>query len=217
MNKRIRRASFVVWLVCCCGWLLPTRAAVAVEGVSKYLPLAVGNRWVYESSEGSEAVPALESWEVLRQEGRGFVLRIQQPFITFEGVEERFELASGGLQRRIQNAPVSVAQVLLRPPLKVGAQWQDADGGRSAVTAVGETVTIPAGTFAHCVEITRRRKGSQTTVVSTYAPGVGMVQREETFAIIYGGAGGDFVTPAKGRVVLRLKEWTVRKAAPQHP
>lgn len=217
MNKKVRRARPVFWLACCWGWWLQTGLVVAAQGSGEYFPLAVGNRWVYESSEGSAAAPALESWEILRQEGREFVVRIKQPFITFEGVEERLDPVSGGLNRRVQSATSSLTQVLLQPPFTVGAQWQEADGGRSAVTAVGETVTTPAGTFADCVEITRRRKGSQTIVVSTYAPGVGMVQREETFSVIYGGAGGDFLTPAKGRVVLRLKEWTIRKTAPRPP
>lgn len=217
MNKDVRRARPVFWLVCVWGWWLQVGLAVAAEGHGEYFPLAVGNRWVYESSEGSETVPALESWEILRKEGRGFVVRIKQPFITFDGVEERLDPVSGGVSRRVRSATSSLTQVLLKPPFTVGAQWQEADGGRSAVTAVGETVTTPAGTFADCVEITRRRKGSQTIVVSTYAPGVGMVQREETFSVIYGGVGGDLSIPAKGRVVLRLKEWKIRKMAPTPP
>jgi hypothetical protein len=94
----------------------------------------------------------------------------------------------------------------LKLPIVAGARWQSGDGVY-AVTAVGETVTTPAGAFANCVEVTRWNKATRVTIVSTYAPGVGLIQREETFPVI-GGLGGDFETSARGRTMLRLKEWS---------
>jgi hypothetical protein len=76
-------------------------------------------------------------------------------------------------------------------------------------------VTVPAGTFSNCVEITRWRKETNITVVATYAPGVGMIQREETFPIIGGfGSGADFDSLAKGRTILRLREWKLQGQKP---
>lgn len=184
---------------------------VAAEPVnSDYFPLAVGNRWVYESSEGSEEAPALETWEVVRQEGNGFVVRIQQPFVTVGGLEEQFEVGGDGVKHRIQDASPSEPQLILKFPPTAGVRWQSGEGVY-ALTAVGETVTTPAGAFANCVVVTRWHKANKITLVSTYAPGVGLIQREETFPII-GGLGGDFETPARGRTVLRLKEWSVKTA-----
>lgn len=178
-------------------------AAEDVNG--DYFPLALGNRWVYESSEGTEETPALESWEVIRQEGSSFVLRIQQPFVTGGGIEEQFTVETNGLTRRVPDSEPPESQLILKLPVVAGARWQSGDG-MYAVTAVDETVTTPAGAFTRCVEITRWHKGSRVAIVSTYAPGVGLVQREETFPVI-GGLGGDFETAARGRTVLRLKEY----------
>jgi hypothetical protein len=192
--------------------VLPTVFTASVGAApADYFPFTVGNRWVYESSEGSKEAPALESWEVIRQEGKVFVMHIQQPFVTLGGLEEVFEPVADGVQRRAQDAPPADATLILKLPLTAGSSWEGADGGRYAVTAVGETVTVPAGTFTNCVEVTRWHKKTSTTVISTYASGVGMVQREEKFPLFGGlGGGGDFEFAAQGRAVLRLKEWQVK-------
>lgn len=184
---------------------------VAAEPVnSDYFPLAVGNRWVYESSEGSEEAPALETWEVVRQEGNSFVVRIQQPFVTVGGLEEHFAVDGDGVKHRIPAATPSEPQLILKFPPTAGVRWQSGEGVY-VLTTVGETVTTPAGAFANCVVVTRWHKATKITLVSTYAPGVGLVQREETFPVI-SGLGGDFETPTRGRTVLRLKEWSVKAA-----
>jgi hypothetical protein len=198
------------------GWLYGTVTDSAELQPAIYFPLAVGNRWVYESSESTPDMPVVETWEVARQEGNAFIVQVKQPYVTIEGLEERFLSVTDGVGRLgdtavpppAQEAQHADALLFLKTPLTGGASWQTAEG-RHAVTAVGETVTVPAGTFTNCVEITRWNTGSKITVVSVYAPGVGMVQREETFPLI-GGIGG-FETPRQGRTVLRLKEWTVNK------
>jgi hypothetical protein len=176
-----------------------------------YFPLAVGNRWVYESSEGTEALPALESWEIVRQEEGRFVLRVQQPYATTESFEETVTPSADGISSLSREKGKGGAQkrapgFFLKAPLKAGSNWKNADG-RYAITAVDEMVTVPAGTFTNCVEVTRWSTAGTATVISLYAPGVGMVQREERFQII-GGIGG-FDAPQQGRAVLRLKEWTI--------
>ena len=195
-----------------CGWrLLGAVHAVAEVKPDNYLPLAVGNRWVYESSEGTEAEPALEAWEVIRQEGNAFVVQIQQPFVTIGGLEEQFVATSEGVQRRLSGAATSDSQLqlILQLPPAVSASWQGADG-HYTITAVDATATVPAGTFTHCVEVTRFRKETKVTEIITYAPGVGIIQRDETFPVI--GGFGDFETRARGHTVLRLKEWKIINA-----
>ncbi|HXG19820.1 MAG TPA: hypothetical protein VNN62_12220 [Methylomirabilota bacterium] len=197
-------------IITACVLYKPT-SAVADPTAADYFPLSVGNRWVYESSEGADATPVVESWEVVRQEGRAFVVRVQQPFVTGDGLEEIFEVNAESVQRRVPDAKTTEPQLILKAPAAVGDSWQGADG-RYTITAAGETVTVPAGTFDNCLEITRRNKESRVTIASTYAPGVGMIQREETFPIIGGfGSGGDFEAAARGRTVLRLKSWEVKK------
>src|SRR3954468_16403879 len=94
-----------------CGWrLLWAVHAIAEVKSDNYFPLAVGNRWVYESSEGTEAEPALEAWEVTRQEGNAFVVQVQQPFVTVGGLDEQFVATSEGVQRRLPGAATSESQ-----------------------------------------------------------------------------------------------------------
>jgi len=181
--------------------------AIAAETVkTDYFPLALGNRWVYASSEGSEDAPALESWEVIRQDGKAFVIRIQQPFVTLGGIEERFEVDGEGVKRYVPDTIPPESRLIFKFPPAAGVRWQSGDE-IYAITAVAETVTVPAGTFSHCVQVTRWNKATKVTIISTYAPGVGLVQREESFPVI-GGLGGGFASPTRGRTVLRLKEWS---------
>jgi hypothetical protein len=86
----------------------------------------------------------------------------------------------------------------------VGTTWGD-DDGEYEITALDKTVTVPAGAFSHCLEVTNRRKGGKATVVTLYAPGVGVVQREETFPIIEGS--GSFYPQRQDKAVMRLREW----------
>ncbi|MBI3756606.1 MAG: hypothetical protein HY267_01375 [Deltaproteobacteria bacterium] len=207
--------SSLVLAAIICGWRLLWVVHAGAEGKpDNYFPLAVGNRWVYESSEGTEAEPVLEAWEVIRHEGNSFVVQIQQPFVTIGSLEEQFVVTSEGVQRRLPDATTGEPQLqpILKLPSTVSASWQGADG-HYTVTTVDEAVTVPAGTFTHCVEVTRFRKETKVTEIITYAPGVGIIQRDETFPVI--GGFGDFETQARGHTVLRLKEWkTVNSQLP---
>ena len=183
---------------------------------SSYFPLAVGNRWVYESSESTAAAPVLESWEVFRQQGENaFSVRIKQPYAASTNLEEMFVTTTEGIkhlggQGRVDAEFASAApRLFLKLPPEAGATWQNEDG-RYAITAIDETVTVPAGTFTDCVEVTYWTADGKATVTSSYAPGVGMVQREERFSIL--GGIGNFDTPPEGRAVLQLKEWTIKSS-----
>jgi hypothetical protein len=220
VNNSVLRLKFLYFLVLPLGdWLSAPVLLRANPLPADYFPLAVGNRWVYESSEGTETAPAVESWEVISQRDHTFVVRIQQPFVTTEGVTEYFVSAPDGIGQvsgavGSQEPRPSAPRFFLKAPLTAGASWKNGDG-RYAITAVGEPVTVPAGSFTDCIEVTRWSTGGTATVITLYAPGVGMVQREERFQIL-GGIGG-FDTPQQGRTVLRLKEWTVKGAGGRDP
>ncbi|MCS6926032.1 MAG: hypothetical protein NZ578_09040 [Candidatus Binatia bacterium] len=214
---RVPRAGLLLYLLG--EWLSSPLLGSAPLLPADYFPLAVGNRWVYESSEGTEAAPALESWEVIDRHGQVFVVRIQQPFVTTEGITEQLVSTPEGIgqvagESAAQGLLRSAPQFFLKAPLQVGTSWRNRDG-RYAITLAGESVTVPAGTFTDCLEVTRWSAGGTATVVTLYAPGVGMVQREERFQIL-GGIGG-FDTPQQGRTVLRLKEWRVETTSDREP
>ncbi|MGH7961725.1 MAG: hypothetical protein ACRERD_07835, partial [Candidatus Binatia bacterium] len=94
-------------------------------------------------------------------------------------------------------------QLFLKVPLTKGATWEN-NWGKYEVTAVDVSETVPAGTFKNCVEVTYRAHSGDVTIVSLYAPGVGMIQRDETFIAIAFAGGGPV------RSLLRLKDWKVQ-------
>jgi hypothetical protein len=174
--------------------------------VSRYFPLAIGNRWVYEVQDRMDgAPPAEERWEVIREDQGAFVLRIRQSDLTTGGFEESFLPVVDGIKRFTRETKdTEHPPFFLKGPLRVGATWKDEDG-RYEITALNKTVTVPAGVFTQCLEVANRRKGGKATIITLYAPGVGVVQREETFPIIEGS--GSFYPQRQDKAILRLREW----------
>lgn len=174
--------------------------------LSQYFPLAIGNRWVYEVQDRADGAPPTEEyWEVTREEQGALVLRIRPSELTTGGFEESFISTNEGIQRFTRETKDKEhPPFFLKGPLQVGMTWQDEDG-EYEITAVDKTVTVPAGAFSRCLEVTNRRKGGKATVITLYAPGVGVVQREETFPIIEGS--GSFHPQRQDKAVMRLQEW----------
>ena len=97
-------------------------------------------------------------------------------------------------------------QFILKTPLQLGTTWHTPDG-RYEITALDGFAAVPADVFSHCLEVTFWSRNGQAKAVTLYAPGVGMVQRDESFAIL-GGPGGED-SPRQGKVSLWLTEWNV--------
>lgn len=90
------------------------------------------------------------------------------------------ELRLSNATRKFVYRPDGVAYdggaYILKTPLALGTSWPGEHGGTTRYTATDRSVTVPAGTFAACVETTEeggRVKGVR--FVSTYCPGVGLV------------------------------------------
>ena len=194
-----------------CGCLVFSVWAEEAQ-VSQYFPLTVGNRLVYELQDRTDAPPVVEYWEVVREEHGVFVLRTRQSELTTGGFEEFFIPTSEGIKRF---APETTNKdnppFFLKGPLQVGTTWNDEDGTYE-ITALDKSVTVPAGTFPHCLEVTNRRKGGKATVVTLYAPGVGVVRREEVLPIIEGS--GSFYPQRQDKALLQLREWKLNAAEP---
>ncbi|HEY0706643.1 MAG TPA: hypothetical protein VGG33_07595, partial [Polyangia bacterium] len=71
---------------------------------------------------------------------------------------------------------------ILRSPIRMGSRWPIADG-QATITAVGQTITVPAGTFTNCVTVEEAREGPPRLVRTTYAPGVGPVSLDSLVQI----------------------------------
>lgn len=70
-------------------------------------------------------------------------------------------------------------EIILKSPLKVGAEWQD-ENYKSEVISIDETLEVPAGKYNQVVKIKRtslKEKGTGENY-EYYAKGVGLVMRE---------------------------------------
>ena len=183
-----------------------------------YFPLAVGNRWHYESSEGDRFSPVTETWRIVERRGRDYVLEIRQSLLAGGLPSEFVSVSPAGVAVRPQTgAPI---EFILKSPVRVGTTWETA-AGRFEITGLSGSVVVPAGVFDGCLEVRFRAHNGQAATVTSYAPGVGMVRRDETFTI-FGGLGSDGAAASfpndsaamdsaagarLGRVRLRLSEW----------
>lgn len=180
-----------------------------------YFPLAVGDHWIYEFSTSTDAPPVYESVSVIRQEGSAFFLWIKDDYmsgdiLTGNGFQEAVLRTSEGVGfsgRDAQNLETvdGKPQLFLKTPLTVGATWKN-NWGKYEVTAVDVTETVPGGTFKNCIEVTYKANSGDVTIVSLYAPGVGLIMRDETFIAIAFAGGGPV------RSLLRLKDWKVQES-----
>ncbi len=96
-------------------------------------------------------------------------------------------------------------RAVFQAPVTVGATWENADGYYK-VTAVDKEVTVPAGTFTDCVEIWHQSRSGRVIVSTLYAPGVGVVVRDEVYPRLEGSGG---FSTRQDRSVLQLKEWKI--------
>ena len=190
-----------------------------------YFPLAVGNRWHYESSEGDAFSPVTETWRVVERRGLDYVLQIRQSLLAGELPSEFVSVSSAGIAVRPRaGAPV---EFLIKSPGRLGTTWETA-AGHFEIAGLSESAVVPAGVFENCLKVRFRAHNGQAAAVTLYAPGVGMIQRDETFTI-FGGLGSDgaassllgdpvAAVPAAGarlgRVSLWLSEWESGPSAP---
>ena len=184
----------------------------AAERPGDYFPLALANRWQYESSEGTPMAPVTETWEVVSRKEAGYVLRVQQSLLPQDSPAEFVSTSAAGVvMQPSDTAPEDEAsQFILKIPLSRGATWQTS-AGRYEITGLDALAAVPAGVFEDCIEVTFWSGNGQAKAVTLYAPGVGMVQRDESFSIL-GGLGSED-RPRQGAVSLWLTEWHVEPAA----
>jgi len=166
--------SALVALGGCAGEKAAARAPAGSPAPSDYFPLAVGNSWTFLDSSPQQRGPARRTVRILRRDADGYFVDDQR-----------------GALRADRDCLHDRARRLLCRPIAQGTTWSSVVGPsateRYEIAAVGETVSVPAGTFHGCVRVRSEIRAGQVEAVSelTYAPGVGPV-RLETFSVVKG-------------------------------
>lgn len=108
---------------------------------------------------------------------------------------DRANLRSGNSIKRIELVPEGARLLtggfLLKLPLELGAEW-GGPAGTVKISAVDQTVVVPAGRFVGCLVTTETgAQRNPRSIVTTYCPGVGIVEfsvddgeREERFELM---------------------------------
>lgn len=138
-----------------------TKAADSLR-VRDFYPLAVGNRWTYETRLGNRT--ETQTVEIVAEE-HGF-----------------HRDTAGGLLRVDSEGLRDPQRYLLRTPLEPGNSWSvvlaPGVSENYEIVDAGSSCSVPAGTFARCVTVRGQNRvdGSRQLVSEwTYAEGIGLV------------------------------------------
>lgn len=182
MNARLHALAWAVAassLASCAS--APTRPpapapapAPAPQRPADFFPLEVGNSWTYLDRSAQHPGTSHHTVRIVRRDADGYFVDDQRGALRTD---------ADCLHDRLRR--------LLCAPIEAGATWSSVVSPtvteRYRIVAVGETVTVPAGTFRGCVRVrsSARVEGVDQAAELTYAPAVGLV-RLETFAVTGG-------------------------------
>jgi hypothetical protein len=155
----------------CAGGPARTTSAADVvpEDARQYYPLEPGWRWAYDVERAGERILAVYS--VRERRGSTALLDAGGETIRYDVLPEGIARAAVAPEA---DKRAGSQDFLLRSPVRAGARWPITEG-TATVTAVGRTVTVPAGTFANCVTVEEAKDTPARLIRTTYAPGVGPV------------------------------------------
>jgi hypothetical protein len=123
----------------------------------------------------ADTVFSYSTWVTESSEPELLILQVERPS------PNHANLRSGGSVKRLELVPDGIRLVtggyLLKLPLQEGADWAG-PAGRVRVTGVDRVVSVAAGRFTGCLDTTESdsRGASPRAILTTYCPGVGIVQ-----------------------------------------
>jgi hypothetical protein len=155
--------------------VVPATPLAAVD----YYPLQAGWKWSYDIEKDGQHI--LSFYSVMERIGDSVIVQAGEDRLLYA-------ITPLGIARR--EGPV-LGDFLIKDPIAAGASWPVAQG-KAQIAAIGQSVTVPAGTFTGCVVVEETRSEPNRIVRTTYAPGVGPVQVELQIQ-----DGGKFVTTTR--------------------
>jgi hypothetical protein len=163
--------------------LLVAWALVNRQGVGAYFPLSSGSWWIYRSDDSPQAS---YRQDVLYRKGDLAQIRVDNGAATQMKVyavgRNAVTLVYSADVRddRTPNyldSPANVNRVLIKSPVKLGANWVS-DGWFHEIVATGVRVETPAGVFEDCVKIRAVSPDGTSTVYRCHKRGIGIVRTE---------------------------------------
>jgi hypothetical protein len=140
-----------------------TARKASATGVLAYYPFEAGMQWSY-MVYGAPGTPGLLSVDkVIAFDGTTAVVKSGDSTLTYRVTPE-------GIYREPAHT------FLIKWPVVRGETWQGARGSRVEVTGVELRITVEAGVFDDCIEITETVGGDEAEMLrTTFCPDVGPV------------------------------------------
>ena len=160
-----RALPALVALVACGGTHNDAKTATASKypGVLQYYPFESGMQWSYMVHGPPGAPGLLKVDKVVAFDGQTAIVQSGDASLTYRVAKEA-----------IYREPAHIA--LLKWPVILGDKWPGARGSSIEVTKVDAKITVEAGTFEGCVEMTERVGGDAAGLLrTTFCPDVGPV------------------------------------------
>ena len=174
-TRRVVLAALVsTWpMAAGCGGAPAAAPAAAPMRAGAYFPLVVGHRWELRAADFSDRMV----FEVTSRDGDDFIVRWINPFVPglrfrFAARGDRIDLTGLDVGRGLGPIPAGVTYFDFSKRQDEG--WTNATG-RFRVTAVGQRVTTPAGTYDQAIDIETTDTDGQS-MHWTFAPNVGIVR-----------------------------------------
>jgi hypothetical protein len=167
MNKKLTFLLALLFLCGCAHRPAPADPIRARAELGHFLPLQVGNRWVYQTSFQGQPQPDLVV-NIVAQEGGAFLDDRPTP--------SRYVIDGEGIRD-------GATRYLLKLPLKRGNRWMSVADVRTVehyeIVAERSRVRVPAGEFSDCVVVRMEVRLDQKRAMRNYlsfAPEVGIIE-----------------------------------------
>jgi len=176
----IRFATIVGFLLLCVAGTVASRnPRASAQKETSYLPLSVGNWWVYSLEGNSKRAGETSKWSVTQREivhGAPVYHLWQTPALDDEPLS--LVEVPGGI------AEADTDRFLLKIPLHAGDRWSSSSRSLRArgtmdafqVISVGKPCLIREHSFDDCVVIREVDEANNVASLTTYARGVGPVK-----------------------------------------
>ena len=152
-------------LGCATAPATPQGSGPPPQEAAAYYPFTTGWKWAYDVEREGQRM--LATTAVMERTGDTAIVLAGDQHISYA-------LSAEGIARR---DGLRTTDFLLRTPIRAGASWP-IEGGQARVATVGETLTVPGGTFPGCATVEESRTNPDRLTRTTYCAGVGPVRIE---------------------------------------